>query len=206
LRVCSCVALSLTRGRVCCLQLLLALAGAVILGSEFRGTRDHILLSQIGDFPIHRLLRLTGLRWGYWTLPPRVPLLFFMNALPRKNHVLIPKQRFGLQLSVSVSLETVFCNQLLSRNQSLSGNVFAHSFPRNGPHVTIFKNKALRNRRVFCWLLVKETRFRLVYVLSIYFICSFLKWKIIRKGRGWSVRVLVALPRTQTNHERSQPV
>jgi hypothetical protein len=32
------------------LQLLLPLASAVILGSESRGTRDHILLSQIRDF------------------------------------------------------------------------------------------------------------------------------------------------------------
>jgi hypothetical protein len=36
---------SLWRGRVCRLKLLLALARAVILGSESRGTRDHILLS-----------------------------------------------------------------------------------------------------------------------------------------------------------------
>jgi hypothetical protein len=39
------------RGRVCRLQLLLAVASAVILGSEPRGTRGHILLSQIRDFP-----------------------------------------------------------------------------------------------------------------------------------------------------------
>jgi hypothetical protein len=32
------------------LQLLLALASEVILGSESRGTPDHILLSQIGEF------------------------------------------------------------------------------------------------------------------------------------------------------------
>jgi hypothetical protein len=44
-RVYWCGALSLMRGRVCLLQLLLALAIAVILGSESRGTRDHILLS-----------------------------------------------------------------------------------------------------------------------------------------------------------------
>jgi hypothetical protein len=50
LRVCCC-ALSLTRRRVCRLQLLLVLASAVILGSESRGTRDHILLSHIRDFP-----------------------------------------------------------------------------------------------------------------------------------------------------------
>jgi hypothetical protein len=50
LRVCWCGALSLTRGRVCRLQLLLAVASAVILGSESLGTRDRILLSQIWDF------------------------------------------------------------------------------------------------------------------------------------------------------------
>jgi hypothetical protein len=37
------------RGWVCRLQLLLVLASAVILGSESRGTDDHILLSQIRD-------------------------------------------------------------------------------------------------------------------------------------------------------------
>jgi hypothetical protein len=40
-----------TRELVCRLQLLLVLASAVILGSESRGTRDHILLSQIRDSP-----------------------------------------------------------------------------------------------------------------------------------------------------------
>jgi hypothetical protein len=39
------------RGRVCRLQLLLALASTVILGFEHRETQDHILLSQIRDFP-----------------------------------------------------------------------------------------------------------------------------------------------------------
>jgi hypothetical protein len=51
LRVCGFGGPSLTRGRACRLQLLLALASAVIFGSESRGTRDHILLSQIWDFP-----------------------------------------------------------------------------------------------------------------------------------------------------------
>jgi hypothetical protein len=45
---------SLMRGWVCRLQLLLALASAVIFGSESRGTRDHILLSQVRDSPIWR--------------------------------------------------------------------------------------------------------------------------------------------------------
>jgi hypothetical protein len=47
LRVCWYGALSLTRRRVCPLQLLLVLASAVILESKSRGTRDHILQSQI---------------------------------------------------------------------------------------------------------------------------------------------------------------
>jgi hypothetical protein len=49
------------------LLLLLALASAVILGSESRGTRNHtcILLSQILDFPFRLLLRLAGLPWRY---------------------------------------------------------------------------------------------------------------------------------------------
>jgi hypothetical protein len=46
LRVCYFVAPSLTRGRVCNLLLLLVLASTVPLGSESRGTQDHILLSQ----------------------------------------------------------------------------------------------------------------------------------------------------------------
>jgi hypothetical protein len=72
LRVCLYGAPSLTRGRVCRLLLLLVLANAVIFGSEFRGSRDHILLSQIRDFPFRRLLRLAGLRCRYSTPPPYV--------------------------------------------------------------------------------------------------------------------------------------
>jgi hypothetical protein len=85
LRIRWCGALSLTRGWVCRLQLLLALASPVILGSESRGTRDHILLSQIWDFPFRRLLRLAGsLLVTARSPPPRVPLLLFMKAFSRK--------------------------------------------------------------------------------------------------------------------------
>jgi hypothetical protein len=45
------VAPSLTRGRVFNLLLLLVLASVVPLGSEFRGTQDHILLSQFLTLP-----------------------------------------------------------------------------------------------------------------------------------------------------------
>jgi hypothetical protein len=82
LRVCWCGAPSLTGGPVCRLQLLLAHTSAVILGAESRGTRDHILLSQIWDFPFCRLLRLSGLRWRYSTPPPHGELLELTNALP----------------------------------------------------------------------------------------------------------------------------
>jgi hypothetical protein len=68
--VCWCGTLSLTRRRVCRLQFLLALASAIILGSEPRGSRDHILPSQIRYFPFRRFLRLAGLRWRYSTPPP----------------------------------------------------------------------------------------------------------------------------------------
>jgi hypothetical protein len=45
-------------------------ASTVILGSESRGTGDHILLSHILDFPFYRLLRLAGLRWRCSNPPP----------------------------------------------------------------------------------------------------------------------------------------
>jgi hypothetical protein len=81
--VCWFGAFSLTRGRVCRLQLLLAVASAVILGSESLGTRYHILLSQIRDFPFCRLLRLAGSWWRYSTPPPHGRLwLEFTNEHP----------------------------------------------------------------------------------------------------------------------------
>jgi hypothetical protein len=70
LRSCFCGAPSLTRGRVCLLYMLLALASAVLLGPETLWSRDHISLSPIWDFPFRRLLRLAGSRWRYSTPPP----------------------------------------------------------------------------------------------------------------------------------------
>jgi hypothetical protein len=58
LRVCWFWAPFLTRGRVCRLQFLLALARAVIFGSKSRRTRGHILLSQIRDFPFRHVFLL----------------------------------------------------------------------------------------------------------------------------------------------------
>jgi hypothetical protein len=63
-------ALSLMRGRVCHLQMLLALANALIFGSDSHRTRENILPYQIRDFPFRRLLRLAELRWRYSNPPP----------------------------------------------------------------------------------------------------------------------------------------
>jgi hypothetical protein len=76
------IKLSLTIGRLCHLQLLLVLVSAFILGFESRGTRNHILLSQIRDFPFCRLLRLAGLRWRHSTPPPREKRLVIAAASP----------------------------------------------------------------------------------------------------------------------------
>jgi hypothetical protein len=80
-------ALPLTRGRVCRLQLLLILASAVILGSESRGTRDHILLPQIRDFPFRRLLGLARLRWRYST-----PAFSWTELTSRRTEYRSPSQ------------------------------------------------------------------------------------------------------------------
>jgi hypothetical protein len=88
------------------LKLLVDLASAVILGSDSRGTRDHILLSQIRDFPFRRLLRLARQRWRYSTPPPhdedrqisgncsREINVEYRSVQIRKTHVL--KQEFGV--------------------------------------------------------------------------------------------------------------
>jgi hypothetical protein len=104
LRVCWCEALSLTRGWVCRLHLLLVLARAVTFRSKSRRTRDHILLSQIRDFPFRRLLRLAGLRLRYsTTLPYGVEL--------RMNYTSII-YNFGanrIQITTSNSSPIVLC-------------------------------------------------------------------------------------------------
>jgi hypothetical protein len=67
LRVCWFGALSLTKGQVCRLQMLLVLASAVILRSESRGTHGHILLSQIRDFPFAAFYDFQGYGGGIRT-------------------------------------------------------------------------------------------------------------------------------------------
>jgi hypothetical protein len=97
---------SLTRGRVCRLQLLLGLDSAVILGSESSRTHYHFyclrlwtppnlegqvpyLYSPGTGFPFHRLLRLEGLRWRYSNPPP--------HWLNRKQRCLAMAKRFSTE-------------------------------------------------------------------------------------------------------------
>jgi hypothetical protein len=131
LRVCWFGAPSLTRGLVCRLQLLLALASAVIFGSESRRTRGHILLSQIRDFPFRRFLRLAGSRWRYSTPPPHgceeliIYFLLFQVSFvcsPRR-HVLPFVTTFFIWRSrlfyfVAASLYVCYFYRLYNRNTS----------------------------------------------------------------------------------------
>jgi hypothetical protein len=87
LRVWLCSALSLTRGRVCRLRLLLVLASAVILRSGSLGTRGYILLSQIRDFPFRRLLRLAGLWLRYSTSLWISPLIYVTTVYIPISHL-----------------------------------------------------------------------------------------------------------------------
>jgi hypothetical protein len=94
LRSCSCGAPSLTRGRVCLLYMLLALVNAVLRVSE-----SHILLSQIWNFPFHRLLRLAGSQWRYSTPPPHGSLTLSQS----QSHIATDGQ------SVNLSWPDVYC-------------------------------------------------------------------------------------------------
>jgi hypothetical protein len=115
LRVCCFVAPSPTRGRVSNLLLLLVLASAVLLGTESRGTQDHILLFHLRlpqpggpgpriyipqeqggpyipsgtGFPFRRLLRLAGLRRSYTIPPPHGKII--AEAMARRSIYLIMK-------------------------------------------------------------------------------------------------------------------
>jgi hypothetical protein len=81
LRSCFCRAPSLTRVQVCLLYMLMALVSAVFLG-----TCDHILLSQIWDFPFCRLLRLAGSWWRYSAPPPHRVLGNFIIQPQHRPH------------------------------------------------------------------------------------------------------------------------
>jgi hypothetical protein len=89
LQVCWCGVPSLTRGQVCCLQLLLVLANAVILSSKSHGYHDQILLSEIRDSPdlesLVPMLYPPGTGWPSYT--PRHWVLFSLPPTTCKTVV-----------------------------------------------------------------------------------------------------------------------
>jgi hypothetical protein len=130
---------SLTRGWVYHLQLLLTLASAFVLGSDSRVTRDHILLSQIRDFPFCRLLRLTGVWWRYSTPPPHGSP---SNRYPIVPYIYLARTTYKTQFPL-------YCCHVKGRGYLPAVYCCLHSLPweclwiflscyRNGPYVTIF--------------------------------------------------------------------
>jgi hypothetical protein len=88
---------------VCSLQLLLAVATAVIFGSKSHGARDPVLLPQIRGFSFRRLLRLAGLQWKYSNQPPNGILTEVPNELTFITWC-VPETEHPLQLSVCCNL------------------------------------------------------------------------------------------------------
>jgi hypothetical protein len=105
----------MTRGRVCRLQFLLVLASAVIFGSESHGTRGHILLSQIRDFPFRRFHDSQGYGGG---IRPRLHTGFVLYSLHNFG-----KDRIEVTTS-NISSIIVFIR--------CCGNVFSETLPSNG--------------------------------------------------------------------------
>jgi hypothetical protein len=149
------------------------LASAVILGSESRVTRDHILLSQIREFLFRRLLRLAGLRWRYSTPPPHglltlLPQLSFLYPLRTDrventvfNSTSIVARRFvavGTCL-LSRCLETALVYLLISR--SLQGMLKLESVAfywwRNGRRHCLVTTHPRRCLDAEYWLLLARS-------------------------------------------------
>jgi hypothetical protein len=87
--------------------ILLALSNAAIIGSESLGAHDHILRSQIRDFPFRPLQRLAG---RYSTPPPHG--ILWPNVLNSRIHCLLhlPRSR-----DRSHHVEQFLCSVVLAR-------------------------------------------------------------------------------------------
>jgi hypothetical protein len=123
---CPYVTSSLTRGWICRLQLMLPLASAVVIRSESRGTRDHIILSQIRDSPTWRarspylytprtgLPRYTPRHRVPFSSPPttrRVTVEVFDHASTRESDELQSQVTFSLGAEPHLGLMTRYLLQ-----------------------------------------------------------------------------------------------
>jgi hypothetical protein len=144
-------ALSLTREWVCRLQLLLVFASAVILGSGSRGTRDHILLSQIRDSPNLEgqvpVFISPGTGWPSYTPRHWVPFLSPPTIRRATVEVFEPASARDRLSSNFVSfllhlgkdhIETPSFQQYpcCCAWNCCCGNVFTEPFPRNCPGIS----------------------------------------------------------------------
>jgi hypothetical protein len=114
--------------------MLLVLASVVFLGSEFIGTPDQILLSQIWDFPFRRLLRLAGSRWRYSTPPPHRCTNSSLGTSRYINSGRTPRKTpYSIVPSLGVFTDQFLSNRrpIVARVGSL-GNVLTESLPSNG--------------------------------------------------------------------------
>jgi hypothetical protein len=132
--------MSLTKERVCRLQLLLVLASAVILGSESRGTCDHILLSQIRDSPnlegqVHVFISPTARLY-----PQALGSLFVASCTTRRATVEVfepASTRVGFSLysrgsDLAENISTASQRMSYTVAYSLPRDVFTESLPSNG--------------------------------------------------------------------------
>jgi hypothetical protein len=87
LRVCWCGAFSLRRWRVCPLQLLLALANAVIFGSDSRGIHDHIFTVSDSRLPFSSPPTVLPLLCAGCCLATAVVSLFVSRSLPNNGSI-----------------------------------------------------------------------------------------------------------------------
>jgi hypothetical protein len=127
LRSCFCGAPSLRRRRVSLLYMLLALASVVFLRPESLGTLDHILLSQIWEFPFRRLLRRAGSRWKYSNPPPHgcsscsKTCIIIMNSVPtsQETHCVFATKPNRLMLFREIIV--VYCKNHTEHTNTLCG-------------------------------------------------------------------------------------
>jgi hypothetical protein len=189
------------------LKLLRVLASAVMLGSESRGTRHHILLSQIWYFPFRRLLRLAGSRWMYSTPPPhgRSMLLFQLSSLLHLGtdfventvHCCSPIVSMGTCLRSRYSVTAAYTCLLriccLAANISLFIYLFRGRYPVTGLHARygelawrFFKLilaqlvKIFRDLHGTRWIITAFTR-RLIFCGVMSYTRSFLRLFYVRQ-------------------------